>query len=56
MRFKDLNIGDIFIRKTDGIEYQKIKPQSDGFGFVNARGTKVRKTAWMEPDDHVQRN
>lgn len=56
MRFKDLNTGDIFIRRTDGIEYQKIRPQSDGFGMINARGTKVRKTVWMEDDDLVQRN
>lgn len=53
VRFKDIKVGQYFIREADGITYRKIIPQSDGVGIINARGVTTRNVVQVQLNDRI---
>ncbi len=53
VRFKDIKVGQYFIREADGITYRKIIPQSDGIGIINAKGVTTRNVVQVQPNDRI---
>ncbi len=50
VRFKDIKVGQYFVREADGITYRKIIPQGDGIGIINAKGVTTRDVVQVQPN------